>query len=78
MYTVCYKPCIVSVMQCFLYDIQFIPHLNCRLDKWQRGVWVVREVNMKLPLAVEASVADELRTWLALELEQLNDASSTK
>ncbi|RUS71818.1 hypothetical protein EGW08_020425 [Elysia chlorotica] len=32
---------------------------------------------MKLPLAVEASVADELRTWLALELQQLNDASST-
>ncbi|GFN75659.1 hypothetical protein PoB_000216500 [Plakobranchus ocellatus] len=32
---------------------------------------------MKLPLAVEAKVADELRTWLASELEQLNDASST-
>ncbi|GFR97915.1 hypothetical protein ElyMa_006336800 [Elysia marginata] len=32
---------------------------------------------MKLPLAVEAGVADELRNWLALELEQLNDAFST-
>lgn len=38
---------------------------------------VVREATMKLPLAVEAGVADELRNWLALELEQLNFALST-